>query len=67
MGELDDAIVAVGLRSEMVRAAREVTRLMAEADLGPHLGELPWTADRVLELLHSSGAFQVQQAVETHS
>jgi hypothetical protein len=64
MGELEDAIGAVGLQSQMVQAARQITSLIAEADLGQHPGELPWTADRVLEALHSSGAFQV---VETHS
>jgi 3-hydroxyisobutyrate dehydrogenase-like beta-hydroxyacid dehydrogenase len=67
MGELEAAIAAVGLQSQMVRAARQVTHLMAEADLGQHPGELPWTADRVLEALRSSGAFRMQPAVETHS
>lgn len=67
LGELEDAMGAVGLQAEMVRAARQVTHLMAEANLRQHPGDLPWTADRVLEALHSSGAFQVQHAVETHS
>jgi 3-hydroxyisobutyrate dehydrogenase-like beta-hydroxyacid dehydrogenase len=59
MAELEDAMLTFGLRPEMVHAARQVTKAMAEAGLEQPQGAPPWTAGRVLEALYASGALQI--------
>jgi 3-hydroxyisobutyrate dehydrogenase-like beta-hydroxyacid dehydrogenase len=58
MGELEDAMRSLGLRADMVSAARRVTRAMAEAGL-PLTQR---TADGVLEALHAAGALRAPVA-----
>jgi 3-hydroxyisobutyrate dehydrogenase-like beta-hydroxyacid dehydrogenase len=59
MGELEDAMLSLGLRPDMVHAARQVTTAMAEAGLEQPEGAPPWTTGRFLEALYASGALQI--------
>lgn len=60
MAELDEAITALGLRPDVVRAAGGVTRAVAAAGLE----DRPWTADGVLEALHAGGALRAADKAE---
>jgi 3-hydroxyisobutyrate dehydrogenase-like beta-hydroxyacid dehydrogenase len=54
MAELESFMLGLGLRPDMVRAAGQVTRAVAEAGLG----DGAWTAEGVLEALHARGALR---------
>jgi len=62
MEELEDAMRLLGLKPSMARAAGQVIRAMAEAHLEQSLEASPWTAERVLEALHASGALRMTPA-----
>ena len=52
MAELAETMAALGLRPEMVQAARNVTQAIAEAKLHDIQGA-SWTSDQVLKALHA--------------
>jgi 3-hydroxyisobutyrate dehydrogenase-like beta-hydroxyacid dehydrogenase len=56
MKELEDAMLALGLQPNMVHAAAQVTRAIADAHLKE--GTAKWTADGVLEALQHCGALR---------
>ena len=57
LGELEHAMAAMGVCSEMVRAAKRNTEAIAAAKLGQVNGGSKWMPDAVLAALHASGAF----------
>jgi 3-hydroxyisobutyrate dehydrogenase-like beta-hydroxyacid dehydrogenase len=65
--EIEQTQRALGLEPLMVRAARQVTEAMAEADLDEPAA-LPWTTERVVEELHdrARGGLKCPRGVLSH-